>query len=469
MKYTDSHPLQHLSRHLIQSKTHLATTDTTDGTARLSPSSAETITQPAPADQTAPTPVAPSVAKTGWLSRTFESLGHRDYRMMWISMFLSMGGFNMLMLARGILIYDLTGDAQKTALVSIGWAPGLLIMSLFGGVLGDRVERRMLIQVSQFANAFFALAVGFLILTNYIEWWHLMIVSSLQGCVFALQIPARTAAMSQLVPKPLIGNAMALNATAMTMMSIAAPAVGGVLYEWIQPEGVYFVVTVMMFLAMGFTTLLPKMYPDQRQAKTKESPLVNIKRGIVYAARNNLIRVLLIQSVIIAMLSMPFRMLVPVFAKDLYGSVPSEVGWIATMAGFGGIAASMGVASLRAGQRRGWVILLSPVISAISMFVIGSFPWYWVGMIFFIGVGFGESIRWALGQALVVEHANPRYRARMTSLTMMTYGLIPLAAFPVGWLVDNVGVQETVIGMAIALFAAGLFFIVASKSVRNLN
>ena len=117
----------------------------------------------------------------------------------------------------------------------------------------------------------FAVTVGFLILTNVIEWWHLMIVSTCQGCVFALQIPARTAAMSQLVPKSLIGNAMALNATAMTMMSIAAPAVGGVLYEMIQPEGVYFVVTVMMFLAMGFTTLLPKMYPDQRQSKTKQS------------------------------------------------------------------------------------------------------------------------------------------------------------------------------------------------------
>ncbi len=463
MEYTEFHLPHFLSRHESLKRKQLATTDTPDGTTRLTPSNAEPAQQPAAVGASAP------AVKVSWVARTFESLGHRDYRMMWISMFLSMGGFNMLMLARGILIYDLTGDAQKTALVSIGWAPGLLIMSLFGGVLGDRVERRMLIQVSQFANAVFAVTVGFLILTNVIEWWHLMIVSTLQGCVFALQIPARTAAMSQLVPKQLIGNAMALNATAMTMMSIAAPAVGGVLYEMIQPEGVYFVVTVMMFLAMGFTTLLPKMYPDQRQSKTKESPLVNIKRGIVYAARNNLIRVLLIQSVIIAMLSMPFRMLVPVFAKDLYGSVPSEVGWIATMAGFGGIAASMGVASLRAGQRRGWVILLSPIISAISMFVIGSFPWYWVGMIFFIGVGFGESIRWALGQALVVEHANARYRARMTSLTMMSYGLIPIAAFPVGWLVDNVGVQETVIGMAIALFAAGIFFIVASKSVRNLN
>ncbi len=384
-------------------------------------------------------------------------------------MFLSMGGFNMLMLVRGILVYEITGDAQRTALVSIGWAPGILIMSLWGGVLGDRVERRMLIQLAQFANAVFAVSVGVLIMTGLIEWWHLLVVSSLQGCTFALQIPARTAAMSQLVPKNLIGNAMALNSMAMTLMSIAAPAVGGLLYELIEPHGVYFVVTVMMVLAMVATTFLPKMYPDQNQSGTKESPIVNIKRGIRYAARNRLVRALLIQSVVIAMLSMPFRMLVPVFAKELYGSVPSEVGWLATMAGIGGIAASIGVASLRSGQRRGLVILASPIISAISIFLIGMLPWYWVGMIVFVGVGFGESIRFALGQALVVEHANPRYRARMTSLSMMTYGLIPLAAFPIGWFVDNVGVIPTIIGMSVALFTAGVAFIIVSSSVRNLR
>ncbi len=444
-------------------QTQLATTDTPDGTTRLTPSNTESSPAAAPVEK-------PQVsAPRGWASRTFESLGNRDYRLMWISMFLSMGGFNMLMLARGILIYDLTGDALRTAIVSIGWAPGLLIMSLFGGVLGDRVERRMLIQLSQLANALFAVTVGTLILTGLIEWWHLMIVSALQGCVFALQIPARTAAMSQLVPKELIGNAMALNATAMTLMSVAAPAVGGILYEWIQPEGVYYVVAAMMFMAMAFTSLLPKMHPDQSDSSAKESPLVNIRRGLKYAMGHPIVRVLLLQSVVIAMLSMPFRMLVPVFAKDLYGSLPSEVGLIATMAGVGGIAASIGVASLRAGQHRGWVILMSPIISAVSIFTIGALPWYWVGMIMFVGVGFGESIRWALGQALVVEHADPRYRARMTSLTMMTYGLIPIAAFPVGWLVENVGVEQTVMGMAIMLMLAGVIFILGSPSIRKLS
>ena len=389
---------------------------------------------------------------------------------MWVGMFLSMGGFSMLMLTRGILIYEITdSDAVKTALVSIGWAPGLLIMSLFGGVLGDRTERRRLIQLSQLMNALLALFVGFLIFGDLIQWWHLLCVSVSQGCVFALQMPARTAAMSQLVPKPLIGNAMALNTTAMSLMSIAAPAVGGVLYELIQPEGVYFVVTVMMLMAVAFTSLLPKMYPDTNQTSRKESPIVNIKRGFRYAIRHRLIRILLLQSVVIAMLSMPFRMLVPVFAKELYGSVPSEVGWIAMMAGVGGIAASIGVASLRQGQRRGWVILLSPVISGVSILALGIFDIYWIGMILFIGVGFGETIRWALGQALVIENANTRYRARMASLTMMSYGLIPLAAFPIGWLVESVGVVPTIIGMAIALLSAGLLFIAVSPSIRNLK
>ena len=463
VEYTEFHLPHLLSRHESLKRNQLATTDSTDGTTRLTPSNAATIEPPAAGS--APTPAV----KVSWASRTFESMRIRDYRLMWMSMFLSMGGFNMLMLVRGILVYEITGDAQRTALVSIGWAPGLLIMSLWGGVLGDRVERRMLIQLAQLANAIFAVSVGVLIMTGLIEWWHLLVVSSMQGCTFALQIPARTAAMSQLVPKNLIGNAMALNSGAMTLMSIAAPAVGGVLYELIEPHGVYFVVTVMMVLAMAFTTFLPKMYPDQNQSKTKESPLVNIKRGIRYAAKNRLVRALLIQSVVIAMLSMPFRMLVPVFAKELYGSVPSEVGWLATMAGIGGIAASVGVASLRSGQRRGLVILASPIISAVSIFMIGMMPWYWVGMIVFVGVGFGESIRFALGQALVVEYANPRYRARMTSLSMMTYGLIPIAAFPIGWFVDNVGVVETVIGMSIALFTAGVAFIIFSTSVRNLR
>ncbi len=383
-------------------------------------------------------------------------------------MFLSMGGFNMLMLVRGILVYDITNDnAAITSLVSIGWAPGLLLVSLFGGVLGDRLERRMLIQISQLVNAGLALSVGILILIDVIEWWHLMIVSALQGCMFALQVPARMAAMSQLVTRDLIPNALALNATAMSAMSIVSPAIGGILYEIIEPEGVYFVVTVMMVGALFFTSLLPKMYPDA--SNVKEPALRSIQAGFRYVRNNKLVMILLIQAVVIAMLSMPFRMLVPVFAKELYGSLPSEVGGLATMAGLGGLVATLGVASLRKGQRRGMVLLLAPIVSAVAILGIGSVQFYWMGMFMFIGIGFGEAIRWALGQSLVIEYSDSAYRARMTSLTMMTYGLIPIAAFPMGVLVEEFGAPITVVGMGAVLLAAALIFIVVSPGIRRLR
>ena len=411
--------------------------------------------------------VARAFASSPWLNRIFESLSNRDYRMMWFGMFLSMGGFNMLMLARGILVVEITdNNALIASAVSIGWAPGLLLMSLVGGALGDRVERRMLIQLSQTGNALMALIIGVLILLGLIEWWHMLAVSILQGCMFALQMPARTAATVQLVGKDQLPNAMALNATAMTLMTVASPAIGGVLYEWIEPQGVYFVVTAMQVGALVFTSLLPRLEPDPN--RPKERTFEAIRHGIEYIFQNRLVMVLLFQSIVVAMLSMPFRMLVPVFAYDLYGSDPSEVGWLAMMAGFGGIVASLGVASLRKGQARGWVLLLAPVVYGVSMAVIGLMPIYVVGILMFIGVGIGETTRFALGQALVVEHSDNEYRARMTSLTMMTYGFIPIAALAIGVSVEQFGSQASIIGLAIGLLIVSAAFIVLTPSIRRL-
>lgn len=448
----------------LQEKTQLATSDTTSGAPQAGES--QTKVAPAASSASAKTTSGPIFASP-WLRRTFESLTNRDYRMMWIGMFLSMGGFNMLMLARGILVVEITdNNAVIASAVSIGWAPGLLVMSLVGGALGDRVERRMLIQASQFGNAALALIIGCLILTGLIEWWHMLTVSIMQGCLFALQMPARTAATVQIVSRDQLPNAMALNATAMTLMSVASPAVGGVLYEAINPEGVYFVVTAMQVGALFFTSLLPRLEPDPN--RVKERTFAAIAHGIQYIFHNRLVMLLLVQSVVVAMLSMPFRMLVPVFAFDLYGSQPSEVGWLAMMAGFGGIAASLGVASLRAGQKRGWVLLLSPIIYGISMLVMGLLPFYMVGIAMFIGVGLGETIRFALGQALVVEHSDNEYRARMTSLTMMTYGFIPIAALAMGGSVETFGAQASLIGISIALLVVSVLFIIVTPSIRRL-
>lgn len=402
-----------------------------------------------------------------WLKRTFSSLDNRSFRFLWFGMLLSMGGFQMQMIARGILVYDITGDPRLTAVVAMGFAPSLLVVSLFGGVLGERMERRTLIQISQGMNAIGAGVIAIVIIAGAIEWWHLFAVSIVQGAMFALQMPARQAAIPQLVGKERVGNAVALNAMAMSLMNIAAPGIGGVIYAFGGPEATYLVVTGMMLIAVLITSFIPKMYPNPNVVK--DSVFHNIKAGFSYLRVNPLVKSLLIYSTVLALLSMPFRMLVPVFAQDLYGVDPDGVGLFATMIGVGGVAASFLAAGLKKGQHRGTIFLSAGIISGISLLLIGTLPFYVVGAALAIGIGFGETIRWGLGQALIMEETDDEYRARMMSLVMMSFGLMPIAVLPLGFAVEAWGAQTAAIGMAIILLTGSVLFSVFSRRIRALQ
>ncbi len=381
-------------------------------------------------------------------------------------MLLVTGGFQMQMIARGILVYDMTGNATLTSIVAMGFAPSMLVVSLYGGVLGDRVERRTLIQVTQAVNAVTAGVVAILIINDAVHWTHLFGASILQGAMFALQMPARQAVVPMLVGKERLSNAVALNAMAFSITTVVAPGIGGVIYGFGGPEAAYLTVTGMTAAGVLITGMLPRMYPSGESRK--QSVLSNIKGGFSYFWQNRVVKLLLVYSMMLALLSMPFRMMLPVFAKDLYGVGPDGVGLLATMAGIGGVAAALLAASLRKGQYRGMVILSAGVISGVGLLLISTMPFYMVGAIVMIAIGFGETIRWGLGQAMIMEETSDEYRARMMSLSMMSFGLMPLAVLPLGFAIERYGAATSVFGMSLVLLVAAVLFIAISPRLRNL-
>ncbi|MEE8045909.1 MAG: MFS transporter [Dehalococcoidia bacterium] len=397
---------------------------------------------------------------------TFDAvITNRDFRMIWFGMVLSMGGFQMQMVARGILVYEMTDDALITGLVGLGFAPSLLVVSLYGGVLGDRLERRMLIQVSQAANGGLAGVVAVLMFTGNLEWYHLFAVSVAQGAMFALQMPARQAAIPSLVGKDQLPNAFALNAMAMSMMTLIAPALAGVLYEQIGPEKVYVMVCVVMLVAVIFTSMVPKMPPPV--SVIKESVMENIIGGFKFIGSNKLVLNLLIYSVIVALLSMPFRMLVQVYAKDVYGSDPSGVGILLTALGLGGLVGTISIANLRKGQRRGLIVLGGAIVAAVSMGFMVAVPVYAAGVLGMVGMGLAEQARWALGQSLMMENTTDQYRARVMSVLMMTFGLMPLGMLPLGYAMKEFGAREAVGVSAALLFVVALVSFVVMPRLRG--
>jgi predicted MFS family arabinose efflux permease len=270
-----------------------------------------------------------------------------------------------------------------------------------------------------------------------------------------------------MVGKERVGNAVALNAMAMSLMNVVAPGIGGVIYAMGGPEATYLTVTVILIAGVLITGMIPKMYPTGNAKK--ESILANIAGGFGYLRRSPLLRMLLLYSVMLALLSMPFRMLIPVFAKDLYGLEASGVGVLATMVGLGGVGASILAASLRKGQHRGMVLLSAGLISGVAILLISTLPFYAVGALVMIGVGFGETIRWGLGQALMMEETDDEYRARIMSLMMMSYGMMPAAVLPLGFAIEQWGAETAAFGMSIVLISASMLFVVGAAQIRRLQ
>ncbi|MDP6667660.1 MAG: MFS transporter [Dehalococcoidia bacterium] len=400
------------------------------------------------------------------ISHTLESLKHPGYRYMWIGSLVGMGGFTMLTIARTVFVDDLTGSAFITSLVAMGFAPTMLIMSLFGGVAGDRMERRLVIQLSQGAAGLLALVVALLIAFDVVHWVHLFIASMLQGVTFAFQMPARQAILPNLVGKENVTNAVALNSAGMGIMSIVAPGIAGVLYSLAGAEAVYFVVAGMSLLAVLFTARLPRFVPEP--SSVKKNIIADIVEGVKYTWHNRLVFLLLVSGLTSALLAMPFRMQIPVISRRLYDIDVTEIGWLMAAMGTGGLLATAVTANLREGHHRGPILIVIGIGgTGVAMLLLAISGVYMIGLAIMVAVGFVGSIRMTLGQSIAIEATSDEFRARVMSLNMMVYGLMPLGAMPMGYAIDHIGAENTLLIVGTILLVATAALMLGSSTLRR--
>ena len=329
----------------------------------------------------------------------------------------------MQMLARGYLVYDITGSASRLGIVAAASAFPMLALALFGGAIADRVERKKLIQIGQFIVGALALLVGILIATGRIEWYYLLTVAVIQGAVWALTMPARQALIPQIVGPEKITNAMALNSAGMSAMTLLAPAVAGGLYALAGPEYVYFVIATMSLVAMGLTT---RIEPPEQSGSAKKRPLLNeIGEGLTYIRGNSLVLVLLLVGLATTMLHAPFMSLLPVFVVDVYHRGPDSMGLLVAIMGAGALVGSLAVAAMGA-WRRGILLLVGAFSTGIALALVAAIPFYAAAAAIMLLMGLGDAGRRTINMGLMMEVSDDRYRGRVMSVFMMNFGLMPL-------------------------------------------
>ena len=408
---------------------------------------------------------APPAARPGTWRYTFSSLGNRNYLYLWLGMLSLEGGFQMQMLARAYLVYDITGSASLLGLVSAGAGIPMLFLAMFGGAIADRVKGKRVIQVGQGAFVLIALLIGVAITTGAIEWYHLMAAAVIQGSMFAFMAPARYVLIPRLVGRDKLTNAVALHAAAMSAMTLTAPAVSGVLYALIGPDKVYYIISGLSIVAISLTTLIPEDTGPPTKAKRRMAK--DILAGLSYVRRSPLLLTLLVMALVTTLLASPFRFLMPLFVVDVYHRGPDSMGLLVAIMGAGALVGSLFIASLGS-SRRGLLLILGSFMSGIALLVLALFPFYFAAVAIMMLLGLGDSGRRSLNQSLLLEQSEDQYKGRVMSLYMMNFGLLPLGVLPAGIVADALGGQAMIGILAGLLLTATLAITVTQKRLRDM-
>jgi MFS family permease len=384
-----------------------------------------------------PPPAPRDIPASGWKA-TFASLSIPEYSLYFWGMLAFFSGMNMMIVLRGYLVYDLTGSPNALAAIMLSVALPMLVVAPIGGVITDRVDRRSLMIVAQLAVAFVNLINTVLILTDSVAMWNLLIMSALSGVAFSFNMPARQAAMPNLVPRHLLMNAMSLGSSAMNGTRIIAPAIGGLLIAPIGIGGGFAVLTALYFLAAFLTLGLPKMPPKDRDVSI--TFFSDFKAGFAYIRGDRLVMGLLLIGTIPMIFAMPYQTMLPVFAEDVWDVGPTGLGLLQAMAGVGGLIGTLITANLDRSQRKGLTMLAAAVLSGVFLMLF-SYSVFGVALAMIALVGLTSMVFMTVNNTMITSLIPDNVRGRVSSVLMMTFGLMPLGVVPAGLAADRIGVE----------------------------
>lgn len=377
-----------------------------------------------------------------------------------------MGGMNMQMVARAQLAWDLTRSEIAVVAVGAGFAPPILVFSLFGGTIADRFERKRIIQLGQFGSVMIALFIAISVVTDTITIGHLFGASIVQGLFFAFLMPARQAIIPQLVAPEHASNAIALNASGMSLMTMLAPAVGGLIYGHIGAAATYFTITGLGFTALILTSFLPKQPVVVR--KHVRRVWGDMKEGMRYATQNRTLLMLLLLALSTTVLAMPFRSLMPAYVDELFNLEAPAVGLMLSMIGAGSLVGTLLIAGLKTTQHRGGVLLLTTAVSGLALALAGIAPSYAIAVTVMVLLGLGDAGRRSLNASLIMELSDEEHRGRVMGVYMMNFGLIPLGAVPLGVVAELAGVRYAVVGVGVLLVVMAVLATLGTRRIRAL-
>ena len=401
-----------------------------------------------------------------------------DYSLIWVSTTFMICSHNMVALAQGYLVYEMTGSATIVGLVGLSAAIPLLLIAPIGGAVADRFNQKKLMLMCQMLQMGFALAVFILLFTEVLIWQHLLIIGLGYGIIWATNGPARQALLPKILDTDALPNGIALITAGMSIAGLIAPAFAGVLYARFSPEFVFVISAVLSVLSLIVILFLRMPTHELKSIQTDITPQkpksiqANITQdaldGLKYLWNDFPTRTILIVGVFFFMLESPMHFLLSVLVVDVYNLETEGLGLLATMIGIGALAGNIFAASLPV-KNRGKLFILMAFLSGWALLGISLIPIYVAGLFILMIQGFAGGGQYPMMQILMLKNVEPKYYGRIMSIIMMSFGLMPLAVFPAGIAIDIWGIRMVLGALGFGLLATSTLTFSTQKWLRDMD
>ena len=389
------------------------------------------------------------------------ALAHRNFRLFFFGQGISLIGTWMQAVALGWLVLELTNSAFAVGLNQALRSLGVLVFTLYAGVVVDRVDKRRLIVWTQVLQMLEALVLALLVWTKSATTWQVMALAVLFGIVSAFDIPARQAFLVELVGRDNLMNAIALNSSMFNAARIVGPAVAGVLIGATDVGMCFFLngISYVAVFASLFTIRLPRFVPRVQQY----SAWVGFRQAVTFIRSDPRVSTIVLLVAVFSVFGFPFLVLMPVVARDVVRTSARGYGLLMAAVGVG---AMLGALALALGGRRvkqGRALLQSGAAFAALLVGFALVRSFALALLLLALTGCAMIITTALGNTMLQTLVPDALRGRVMAFYAFVFvGMAPLGAFQAGFVAEHHGAPVAIamggvaclIAMAVAAWAA---------------
>jgi len=395
---------------------------------------------------------------------TLRALRHRNFQLFFAGQLISLIGTWMQNVAQAWLVYRLTGSSALLGMVGFAGQIPVFLISPLGGLIADRHSRQRTVIATQTSAMILAFILATLTLTGRVQVPHIFVLAALLGVVNAFDIPARQSFLVEMVGREDLINAIALNSSMFNGARIVGPAVAGILVAAIG-EGWCFFANGVSYIAVIIGLTMIRVPPSA--APKKGSAVSHIAEGFRFAARTTPIRALLLLLGLVSLTGMPYAVLMPVFADQIFHSGARGLGILMGFSGAGALIGALALATRQGVTGLGrWVAASTGVFGA-SLILFSFSRSFWIAAALLVPVGLAMMTQMGASNTLIQTMTPDPLRGRVMSVySMMFMGMAPAGALLAGFMADRFGAPFTVAAGGAVAIAGSLVFSLHLPSLR---